>query len=851
MEVNDIIKLHYKNRKQGFTLIELVTVITILGLLVLLAVPNLLDSTRSVSGKEILNNIRVVEFNLGMQKIMTEGKITEGLREVDPSDIQSAYTEKRFFNANGYAHVNYLEGFLDLSGTEVVEGINGSIKGQFVLNEGAVYFIADKSVNVAMDFVEDTEPPIITIGSYSTQSTNQDVTICATTNEGYLNNSCYTFTENGTFKFIATDIAGNKSIKEVVVDFIDKTPPVITIASYNTDPTNQDITVHASLDDGAFITPDSHTFISNGSFTFIARDAFGNESSATVVISNIDKVPPANPIINSVVESGIGSININYSPDSQIKQYKINDSEWMDYAGVITLDYNATIYARAADIAGNHTSIVSADIIVDDTPPSIMFTMNGNSAPAKSRSTIITVQDLQSGVDEPTLQYVWSISTTEPVDGWAAFVSGDNLSKSDVTGSYYLYVRAADTVGNATTVRSEAFVIDNTMPIVTFGTNGNAVVAKTHSTTVAVTDNIAVSSRQYVWSTTTTTPSTGWQPFVSGTTISTPLATGNYYLHVKVSDTAGNIRNQVSNPFNIDNTPPIITIGSYTTAWTNSDVKVPAITNEGTLNVVGGYTFTENGSFIFIATDEAGNTTSETVIITNIDKTAPTITFSPSGNTTEKSSHSASAAVVDSGSGVASIRYAFVTASTPPLPTSSSWNPYTNGQTVSTPTSVGSYYLHIDATDNAGNKIIATSNTFSVNPLYVFSKYNVNTTHYYLNSTQEYVYGWTYVYPSFSYSASTKKFTLTGTRTKNYTGGYVMYDSTVVAYVYSYGCDYCGNGDPDDNEEWQRVARYIIYPTPIESRGSLVSTTIGTSTEYPLNGKHTDGYWYVRGSLAN
>ncbi len=73
-----------------------------------------------------------------------------------------------------------------------------------------------------------------------------------------------------------------------------------------------------------------------------------------------------------------------------------------------------------------------------------------------------------------------------------------------------------------------------------------------------------------------------------------------------------------------DNIAPIITISEYSTAPTNQDITVTASTNEGTLNEES-YTFTENGSFSFIATDTVGNVTTKTVIITNIDKVAPII----------------------------------------------------------------------------------------------------------------------------------------------------------------------------------------------------------------------------------
>ena len=42
------------------------------------------------------------------------------------------------------------------------------------------------------------------------------------------------------------------------------------------------------------------------------------------------------------------------------------------------------------------------------------------------------------------------------------------------------------------------------------------------------------------------------------------------------------------------------------------------------------HTFTENGSFDFVATDDAGNSTTQTVTISNIDKVKPEITINGS-----------------------------------------------------------------------------------------------------------------------------------------------------------------------------------------------------------------------------
>jgi hypothetical protein len=106
------------------------------------------------------------------------------------------------------------------------------------------------------------------------------------------------------------------------------------------------------------------------------------------------------------------------------------------------------------------------------------------------------------------------------------------------------------------------------------------------------------------------------KPFNSGEIVKDE---GNYSL--VITDTDGNSEKV---DFTIDKTAPKITIGSYGASPTNKDITVTATTNEGTLNATT-HTFTANGSFDFVAMDNAGNVTTRTVTITNIDKTPPVI----------------------------------------------------------------------------------------------------------------------------------------------------------------------------------------------------------------------------------
>jgi len=83
--------------------------------------------------------------------------------------------------------------------------------------------------------------------------------------------------------------------------------------------------------------------------------------------------------------------------------------------------------------------------------------------------------------------------------------------------------------------------------------------------------------------------------------------------------------------------PPIITIRNFdATTWTNQSVVVCASVDHGELNEAC-HTFIENGSFEFVATDNSGNESRQTVIISNIDKTLPTISVSQNSKFTLKS----------------------------------------------------------------------------------------------------------------------------------------------------------------------------------------------------------------------
>lgn len=151
----------------------------------------------------------------------------------------------------------------------------------------------------------DTAPPVITVDtSYNHSSTNQDITVTVSTNEGTLNTASHTFSANGSFDFVATDAAGNSTTSTVTISNIDKTAPVFTAQAT--------VVVEAATASGAVATyaptaidavdgtvtvsctpASGSTFaIGTTAVTCSATDAAGNSASVTFNVTIQDTTAP-------------------------------------------------------------------------------------------------------------------------------------------------------------------------------------------------------------------------------------------------------------------------------------------------------------------------------------------------------------------------------------------------------------------------------------------------------------------------------------------------------------------------------------------------------------------------------
>ncbi|RKO61785.1 Ig-like domain repeat protein [Caldibacillus debilis] len=303
--------------------------------------------------------------------------------------------------------------------------------------------------------------------------------------------------------------------------------------------------------------------------------------------------------------------------------------------------YTFTIYDRQ----GNTTTKTFTVSNIDKTNPIVTFGTNGNSTYGKSHSTTVSVSDSQSGV--ASRKYAWSTSSSTPPTNWTDFSNGATITTpGGVTGTYYLWVQATDNAGNTNTVRSNAFMLDNTTGTVTASPTSGGWTTAPYQVTLSYSDTPSgVKLRQYQWSTSTATPSS-WQNYSS--TVTQP-GTGTYYLHYRLEDQAGNVKTGYFGPYQYETTKPTADISYSPTGWTNGNVTITLnnISDSGgsgydytkkpdgstTTSTSFNYSVSQNGTYSFTIYDKAGNSTVKSVTISNIDKAAPTFetSYSPTG----------------------------------------------------------------------------------------------------------------------------------------------------------------------------------------------------------------------------
>lgn len=454
--------------------------------------------------------------------------------------------------------------------------------------------------------------PLITIGSYTTAVTNENITVTAWTNEGTLNATSYTFEENGSYTFEATDDAGNVTLKTVTISNIDKIKPenpIFSASKDNTIPTNQDVNVTITYPRDSVINKyslnglDYKIYVgeitvteNNTKIYAMAQDEAGNIIINTYIITNIDKIRPEKATFE-VNEIGASNVTIIYPTDAAVLQYSLDRITYNNYSGTILVPENVSVYAKSQDAAGNWSEISS----IDRTKP----------------ENVTYVSD----ITEPTNVDV-NVTIIYPADAVdKVYVMNGNISsyhepiKFTINGTIMAWSR--DASGNYSGVSTyEVNNIDKTAPEITLGSY----------TTAATNQNITV----------TATVNEG----ALNVTSHTFTENGSYTF--TATDIVGNVTSKEVIILNIDKIIPknaAFEPDKDNTVPTNGEVNVTidypadAVVKQYSVDGITYFDyietikFTRNETVYAKSQDAAGNWSNvSSYVVANIDKKVPVLT---------------------------------------------------------------------------------------------------------------------------------------------------------------------------------------------------------------------------------
>jgi hypothetical protein len=326
-----------------------------------------------------------------------------------------------------------------------------------------------------------------------------------------------------------------------------------------------------------------------GEWTYQARtvDKAGNVGDPTQVIAKIDKVAPTAPKLdlssNTYTQDPV-TITLTDGKDDlsgvQRTEVKVGTGNWKTYHDEIVVDEEGEteVWARTIDVAGNISTEATAKVLIDRTAPTEPSYTLSESAWTNKDVTF----NLNGSQDASEVYYEYKI-------GDGPYTKGDKVTITD-SGEHTITARAVDAVGLVSNEIQFTVRVDKELPEAKLTPNGLDYSAAGTDVKITATDSLSgVSEPIYYEISTTTTPNGSWTVLPETGEVKVDKE-GNWYVHTRVTDKAGNESIQTSNLYHIQAVPdePNLT----TTVLSDSEVRI-----QWTLPVLGtqntdGYRYT-------------------------------------------------------------------------------------------------------------------------------------------------------------------------------------------------------------------------------------------------------------------
>ncbi|MDD3048521.1 MAG: DUF5011 domain-containing protein [Bacilli bacterium] len=462
---------------------------------------------------------------------------------VNNSNLKYQWTQSRFITPSKSSFVN---SFSNGDSITTPAGVNG----KYYLWIYAEDIYGNSVIENSNSFILDNTTPSITLkgnNPYLLQlgETYVEPKAKVTDNGNTITNNLNPTSNNinnmviGTYyvNYSYTDQAGNTGTATRTVLVGDTIAPIITINPYILTPTNQDIIVTASTNEGTLNTP-THTFTANGSFTFTATDGAGNTTNEEVTITNIDKELP---VINSIAGNSTTwvqnvTLTVNATDNVAILEYSFDNGVNWQASASKTFTSNINIQAnkiKVKDTAGNIAA----------------YTLPININKIDTQAPIITVNpNAKSVVVGGTYNNMQGVSATDN-HGTPTITSNYLSTMLNAVGVYTITYTATDSAGNtATATRTLTVLADTTGPDIDFNYGGGPGSKHLHS--IEITDNNNIVTLKYRWQPNDTWPNDN--SFVDFTlsgdyaAFSLDRPSGKHYLQIIAIDSFGNESRETS-----------------------------------------------------------------------------------------------------------------------------------------------------------------------------------------------------------------------------------------------------------------------------------------------------------------
>ncbi len=462
----------------------------------------------------------------------------------------------------------------------------------------------------------------------------------------------------------------------------------------------------------------------DGEYSLIvtAKDHVGNQTITTVENLYIDKTQPVvsftpesegeyrkeHAVSVALVDEKSGIANYAYQWTTSPVPV-VTDDGWIttkmtEFASPTRASGSYYLQIRATDGAGNTSYAVSGVFNLDNTAPMITIFPDGKLFTMGISEYEIGIIAEDSVTPTADLRVHYAFSTAETPEGlsWQPLTSS-TVTLSKPSAITYLYIQATDLLGNTAEYKSAPFIVDKTAPTGSITSSGGQYLNSSPiNLAFAASDDYTVEVVDLEMQLIVDGVADSWSPFATEKSVSFAPIEGVHTISVRYRDLSGNISEGYSTSFIYDVTPPTISIDYEPMSATNTSVTAMASTAEPDLIVgASSYTFVDNGSFSFTATDLAGNVAVQEAKVTWIDKTAPTVTFtSPQFDNKRHKAVSVTISALDNANGVRSLQYRFVQDGVDP----GEWLNCDNGATVNLAAVDGLYRVEARAVDGLGNE---------------------------------------------------------------------------------------------------------------------------------------------------